>query len=122
MNNFRMKLWERLCLNLSFTKRMKMFSRPDGLTLYVKLGVDFLSTSELLYPNMKFRLGLIRARRNFYMISDNPNVNLGMLVLANPNVSRIALKDVYHKKRMSTFAYTPVEFNYWETLLLQRVS
>ena len=47
--------------------------------LYGKLGNDFFSTSELLYPNMKFRLGLIRARPNFYMISDNPNVGPGIV-------------------------------------------
>ena len=62
-----------------FTRRMKMISRPDGFMLYAKLGVDFFSTSQLLYPNMKFRLRLIRARPNFYMISDNPNVSLGIV-------------------------------------------
>ena len=44
-----------------FTNRMKMLSRPDGFMLFGKLGVDFFSTSELLYPNMKKRLRLIRA-------------------------------------------------------------
>ena len=34
---------------------------------YGKLGIDFFSTSELLYPNMKIRLRLITARLNFYM-------------------------------------------------------
>ena len=29
---------------------------------------------------------------------------------------RIALKDEYHKKRMDTLAYAPVEYNYLETL------
>ena len=53
-----------------------MISRPDGFMLYGKLGVDFFSTSELLYPNMKIRLRLIRARPNFYTIIDNPNVSL----------------------------------------------
>ena len=48
-----------------FTRRMKMLSRPDGFMLYGKLGVDFFSTSEMLYPNMKIRLRLIRARPNF---------------------------------------------------------
>ena len=32
---------------------MKMLSRPDGFMLYGKLGVDFFSTSELLYRIMK---------------------------------------------------------------------
>ena len=48
-----------------FTMRMKLLSRPVGLMLYGKLGIDFFSTSELLYPNMKIRLRLIRARPNF---------------------------------------------------------
>ena len=36
MKNFLMKLWKRLCLNLFFTKRMKMFSTLDGFMLYGK--------------------------------------------------------------------------------------
>ena len=97
-----------------FTRRLKMLSRSDGFMLYGKLGVDFFSTSELLYPNMKIRLRLIRARPNFYMISDNPNVSLG-IVDCSLYTRRIALKDDYHKKRMDLLAYTPVEFNYLET-------
>ena len=75
-----------------FTSRMKMLSRPDGFMLYGKLGVDFFSTSDLLYANMKIRLRLIRARPNFYMISDNPNVSLG-IVDCSLYTRRIALKD-----------------------------
>ena len=97
------------------TRRMKMLSRPDGFMLYVKLGIDLFTNSELLYPNMKFRLRLIRARPIFYMIIDNPNVSLGV-VDCSLYTHRIALKDDYHKKRMDMFAYTPVEFNYLETL------
>ena len=98
-----------------FTRRMKMLSRPDGFMLYGKLGVDFFSISELSYPNMKTRLQLIRARPNFYMISDNHNVSLG-IVDCSLYTRRIALKDDYHKKRMDMLTYTPVEFNYLETL------
>ena len=98
-----------------FTRRMKMLSRPDGFMLYGKLGVDFFSTSELLYPNMKIRLRLIRARPSFFMISDNPNVSLG-IVDCSLYTRRIALKDDYHKKRTDMLAYTYVEFNYLETL------
>ena len=98
-----------------FTRRMKMLSRPDGFMSYGKLGFDFFSTSELLYPNMNVRLRLIRARPNFYMISDNPNVSLGT-VDCSLYTRRIALKDDYHKKRMDMLAYTPIEFNYLETL------
>ena len=98
-----------------FTRRMKLLSRPDGFMLHGKLGIDFFSTSELLYPNMKIRLRLIRARPNFYMISDNPNVSLG-IVDCSLYTRRIALKDDYHKKRMDMLAYAPVEYNYLETL------
>ena len=49
------------------------------------------------------------------MISDNPNVSLG-IVDCSLYTRRIALKDDYHKKRMDMLAYTPVEFNYFEAL------
>ena len=85
--------------DLFFTRRMKLLNRHDGFMLYGKLGIDFFSTSELLYANMKIRLRLIRARPNFYMISDNPNVSLGILD-CSLYTRRIALNDDYHKKRM----------------------
>ena len=79
------------------------------------MGVHFFSTSELLYPNLKFRLRLIRARPKFYMISDNSNFSLG-IVDCSLYTRRIALKVEYHEKRGDMLAYTPVEFNYLETL------
>ena len=75
---------------------------------------DFFATSELLYPSKKSRLQLVRARFIFYMISDNPNVSLG-IVDCSIYTRPIALKDDYHKKRMDMLAYNPVEFNYLET-------
>ena len=83
--------------------------------LYSKLRIDFFSTFKLLYPNMKNRLRLIRARTNFNMIGDNPNFSLG-IVDCSLYTRRIALKDDYHKKRMDMLAYAPVEYNYLETL------
>ena len=64
---------------------------------------------------MKIRLQLIRARPEFYMISDDPNISLEN-VHCSLYTRRIALKDDYHKKRMDFLAYTPVEFNYLDTL------
>ena len=49
------------------------------------------------------------------MISDNPNVSHG-IVDCSLYTRRIALKDDYHRKRMDMLAYTPVEFNFLETL------
>ena len=70
---------ENLLEGLFFTRRVKLYSRPDGFMLYGELGIDFLKTSELLYPNMKVRIRLIRARPIFYMISENPNISLGIV-------------------------------------------
>ena len=98
-----------------FTRRMKLYSRPDGYMLYGKLGIDVPTTSELIYPNMKARIRLIRARPNFYMISENPNVSLG-IVNCSLYTRRVVLKEDYHKKRMSQLAYAPIEYNYKETL------
>ena len=81
-----------------FTWKMKMLSRPEGFMLYGKLGVEFFSTSELLYQTMKIRLRLIRSRPNFYMISDNPNVGFG-IVDCSLYTRRIALKDDYHENQ-----------------------
>ena len=64
---------------------------------------------------MKISLQPIRARRNFYITSDNPNVSLGT-VDRSFFTSRIALKDKYHKKPIDMIAYTPVELNYLDTL------
>ena len=91
---------------LLFTWRQKLLIGPHGLMLYGKQGVDCSSTSELLYPNMKIGLRLIRARPNFHMISDNPKVGLG-IVDCSLYTRRIDLKDDYQKKKMDVLAYTP---------------
>ena len=94
---------------------MKLYSRLDGFMLYGKLGIDFLTTSELLSSNMKVRIRLIRARPNLYMISENHNVSLD-IVDCSLYTRHVMLKEDYHKKRMSQRAYAPVEYNYMETL------
>ena len=98
-----------------FTTRIKMYSRPEDLMLYGKQGIYFLTTSELLYPNMKVRIRLIRARPIFCMVSENPNVSLG-IVDCSLYFRRVMLKEDYHKNRMSQLAYAPVQYNYMETL------
>ena len=62
-----------------FTRRMKLYSRPEGFMLYGKLGIEFFTTSGLLYPNMKVRISLIKARPKFYMVGENSNVSLGIV-------------------------------------------
>ena len=94
---------------------MKLISSIDGFMLYGNLGVDFFSTSELLYPNMKFMLRLIRARPSSYVICNNPYVKLGISDWSL-YTRRIALKDDYHKKPKDMLAYTSLEINYSENL------
>ena len=106
---------ENLLQGLLFTRRMKLYSRTEGFMLYGKLGIDLLTTSELLYPDMKVRIRPIRARPNFYMISENPKVSLCM-VGCSLFTRRMMLTEDYHKKRMSELAFAPVEYNYMETL------
>ena len=98
-----------------FIRRMKFPGKPDGFTLYGKLGVDFFATSDLFYPNMKIRRQLIRAGPNFYMISDNPNLSPG-IDDCSLYTRRIAPKNNYDQKRLDMLAYTPVEFNYMENV------
>ena len=83
--------------------------------MYGKFGVDFFSTSEFLYPNMKFMLPVIRARPNFYLISDSSNVSHEIFD-CSLFTRRIPLKDVDQKKAMGMLRFTPVDFSYRETL------
>ena len=106
---------EKLLEGPFITRRMKLYSRPEGFMLYGKLGIDFLTISELLYPKMKIRIRLIRARPNLYMISENRNVSLG-IVDCSLYTRRVMLKKDYHKIRKSQVAYAPVEYNHMETL------
>ena len=97
-----------------FTRRMKLLSRPDGFMMYVKVGADFLSTSDLLYPNNKTRLRLIRVGADFSINSDNPNVSL-WVVQYSLYTRRVALKEDYHEKRIEMSAHTLVKYHHLET-------
>ena len=57
-----------------------MLSRSDGFILYGKMGAEFFSTSELLYPNMKISLRLIRARPDFLRSATTPTLALELLI------------------------------------------
>ena len=51
----------------------------------------------------------------FSMIDDNLNRSLEK-VYCSPYTRRIALKEIYHRKRKDIIPYTPVEYNFLETL------
>ena len=112
MKNVPMRLWTLPCPPFS-TRKMKMLSRPDVLCNVLNWRLTF-STSELLYPQMKNRLRVIRARPYFFLISDNPNVTLGIVDCSLYTCCN-ALRNGYHNK-MDTLAYTTVVFNSFQTL------
>ena len=64
---------------------------------------------------MKNRLQLIRAKPTFHYISENPSVSLG-IVECSLHTCRTTLKNNYHKRRVDMFVFSPVEFNYLDTL------
>ena len=64
-----------------FARRMKMLSRPDGFMLFGKLGVDFFSTSELIYPSMKIGQRLIRVTPIFTSLATTPMSVVELLIV-----------------------------------------
>ena len=80
------------------TMRMKVLSKLDGIMLYRKLGVGFSSTDELLYPNTKVRLWLIRARHKFMWLETIPLLVLELLT-ARLTFVVFSLKDDYPEKK-----------------------
>ena len=109
MKDSLMNLRKRLCLNLFSQGEWKCLADPmasccmvNGCWLFLHLWI--------VISKLEIRLRLIRARPNFYMISDNPNVSFG-IVDYSLYTRRSALKDHYHRKRMDMLAYTPVKFN-----------
>ena len=97
------------------TRRMKLLKINSTVSCcMVNWGLIFLNFwTTPLYPNLKTFLRLRRTRPIFYMISENPNVSLG-IVDFSLYTRRTALKDDYHKKRMDMLAYAPVENSYLE--------
>ena len=56
-------------------QKKKRLSTPDWLMLYGKVGMNFLSTFELPYPNTNIEIRHMEARPIFYLISDNHKVS-----------------------------------------------
>ena len=112
---FRDELLKQLLYEPFSTSRRKMLTRPDRFMLDGNFGVDFFATSEKLNRKTKVWLRLSRARPNFHIISDSLNVSLG-IVDCSLHIRRIALRNDYRRKEMDMLAYTPVDYNFLETL------
>ena len=97
--------------DLSSTKRTKMLSRPDSFILYGELGVDFFSTSELLYANKKNRLRLIRARANFIWLTATPTLVLKLLIF------KFTLSALPSRMIFARNEWTRLDIPHWRQLL-----
>ena len=59
-----------------FTDRANSLGTGISFSLYGRLANDLFTCEKSLLPNTKVQIKLIRARPNFKMLSENPNVNL----------------------------------------------
>ena len=77
--------------------------------MYGTLRVVFFCTSENLYVYIKPEIQPIKGTPNFHVIGGNPNAGFGIVGFLLYTQS-VAPKDDYHKKTMSSFAFTLVEY------------
>ena len=83
------------------------------MTFYGKLAIDLLTCDKLLLPNTKVRL-LIRARPNFYMISDNPHVS--MRITDFPIHKKVVVAEQFHSMIEYQLIHQPALYNFMETV------
>ena len=79
-----------------FIDREEELLLENGSIYYGNLAIDLFQCEKLLLPNTKFRLKLIRARTNFYMISYNPHVSLKVLD-CSLFTRGVVVNEVYHQ-------------------------
>ena len=70
---------------------------------------------KLLIPKTNVRIKLIRARPNFYMLSDNPNVSLN-IVDCSLFTRRILVAESNHQNLQRNLERRPAHYNYMETI------
>ena len=109
-----MKKILRILTKAHFSKEeSKLYSRTDGFMLYGRLGIAYLTTLELLYPNMKVRIRLIRAILNFYLMSKNADVSL-RIVDCSLYTRRVKLNEDYHKKNWLNWHMLQLSITAWK--------
>ena len=79
------------------------------------LPLIFLTCEKLLLPNTKVRIELTRARLNFHMLSDNPNVSLKFVdCLLFVRTSLVAESN--HQNLQWNLESEPAQYNYMENI------
>ena len=98
-----------------FTDRANSLGTGITFSLYGRLAIDLSTCDKLLLPNIKVRIKLIRARPNFYMLSDNPNVSL-KIVDCPLFTRRILFHEPNHQHLQLNLEREPTRYNYMETI------
>ena len=98
-----------------------IFDRANSLgtginfSLCGRLAIDLITCEKLLLPKTKVRIKLIRARPNFYMLSDNPNASL-KIVHSSLFTRRILVAEPNHQYLQWNLEREPAHYNYMETI------
>ena len=99
-----------------FTDRANSLETGITFSLYGRrLVIDWFTCEKLLLPNTKVRIKLIRARPNFYMLSDNPNVSL-KIVDCSLFTRRVLVAEPNHHNLQWNLEREPAQYNYMETI------
>ena len=99
----------------SFTDRANSLGTGISFSLYGRLSVDLFTCEKLLLPKTKVRIKLIRARPNFYILSDNPNVSLNIFD-CSLFTKRILVAEPNHQDSQWNLEREPAHYNYMETI------
>ena len=98
-----------------FTDRANSLGTVITFSLYGRLAIDLFTCEKLLLPNTKVRIKLIRARPNFYMLSDNPNIRLKTVDCSLFN-RRILVAEPNHQYLQWNLEREPAQYKYMETI------
>ena len=98
-----------------FTDRANSLGTGITFSLYGRLAIDLFTCEKLLLPDTKARSKLIRARPNFYMLSDNPNVSLKIFD-CSLFTRRISVAEPNHQYVQWNLEREPAQYNYMETI------
>ena len=98
-----------------FTDRANSLGTEITFSLYGRLAIDLFTCEKLLLPDTKVRNKLIRARPNFYMLSDNPNASL-KIADCSLFTRRILVAEPIHQYLQWNSEREPAQYNYMETI------
>ena len=116
-----------------FTDRANSLGSGIIFSLYGRIAIDLFTCEILLLPITKFRIKLNRARPNFYMLSDNPNVNLKIvdcslftrrILVAEPNHQYLQWnleRETAHSDYMETLARTCINPSHQNQFIQENV-